>query len=101
LYPDVWGFSDAAGDGERWIVDHVNIADQIGKPFVLGEFGNVDRSVYADWLQVIEDHDVAGALMWQIVPASRGRENDMTIVYPDDTELVELFTNHAAVMNAK
>ena len=103
LYPDVWGFTDAVGDGTRWIVDHVTLAHEAGKPFMLGEFGYNDRSVYADWLEVIEDNDVAGALMWQIVPSSAGTgyESPMAIYYPNDTELVELFTNHAAVMNAK
>jgi mannan endo-1,4-beta-mannosidase len=101
LYPDVWGFSDATTDGELWIADHAEIARQYDKPFVLGEFGNADRSVYQDWLQAAEDEDVAGTLMWQIVPASRGRENNMTIVYPDDTNLVNLFTAHAQRMNAK
>ena len=101
MYPDVWGFSAPVTDGQSWIKDHAAIARQTGKPFVLGEFGYSDRSVYQDWLQAAEQEDVAGTLMWQIVPASRGRENDMTIVYPDDTDLVDLFSQHAQYMNAK
>ncbi len=101
LYPDVWGFSDALEDGRQWILDHVELAHEAGKPFVLGEFGNSDRSVYAEWLETIEESGVAGSLLWELVPASRGATSNMHVVYPDDAELVEVFREHAERMNAR
>lgn len=101
LYPDAWGFADAAADGNRWIVDHAAIAHDAGKPFVLGEFGNPDRSVYEEWLETAEAEGVAGTLLWQLEPESRGRPNDMAVVYPVDAELVQVLREHASRMNAK
>lgn len=101
LYPDAWGFGDAENDGLRWITDHADIAHELGKPLIVGEYGNSDRSVYSVWLDQVESSDVAGSLVWELVPASRGRGSDMVIVHPDDTELVEMMRQHAATMNTK
>ena len=101
LYPDLWGFSDAGQEGSAWIVDHADIAAELGKPFILGEFGNPDRAVYEEWLESAEENNVAGTLLWELVPESRSAESDMHVTYPVDEDYIDLFRDHAATMNAR
>ncbi len=68
LYPDHWR-KDAAW-GTEWIKQHIDAAEQVGKPVVLGEFGWHDKSdrnlVYREWTDTAAGYrgGVDGALYW-------------------------------------
>ncbi len=98
LYPNSWGLTLA--EGNLWISDHQTLAINANKPVILGEYGNPDRTVYASWLGMVHDSDMAGSMLWEFNPSSRSRKPD-DIIYPDDTALVVNFKAHAESMNAK
>ncbi len=68
LYPDHWR-KDAAW-GTEWIKQHIDAAEQVGKPVVLGEFGWHDKAdrnlVYREWTDTAAGYrgGVDGALYW-------------------------------------
>ncbi len=68
LYPDHWR-KDAAW-GTQWIKDHIDAANAINKPVMLGEFGWHDKSdrnvVYREWTDTAAAYNggVDGALYW-------------------------------------
>jgi mannan endo-1,4-beta-mannosidase len=70
VYPDVWNLPPAAG--VNWIVDHIRIARQLGKPLIIGEFGyeNAPWSIYDAWMQAFEREQGAGAAVWEIICAT-------------------------------
>ncbi|MGI5242752.1 cellulase family glycosylhydrolase [Dactylosporangium sp. CA-139066] len=80
LYPDGWG-KDAAW-GTRWIRTHVQVADRIRKPVMLGEFGYKDRAtrnpVYKAWTDEAVRDGIDGFLYWLL----SGVQDDGTN-YPD------------------
>ncbi|HTJ37502.1 MAG TPA: cellulase family glycosylhydrolase [Dactylosporangium sp.] len=80
LYPDGWG-KDAAW-GTQWIRTHVQIADRIHKPVMLGEFGYKDKAtrnpVYKAWTDEAVRDGIDGLLYWIL----SGVQDDGTN-YPD------------------
>ncbi|MCY7401440.1 MAG: cellulase family glycosylhydrolase [Nocardioides sp.] len=66
LYPDHWGTD--ADWGTRWIRLHSRLAQRLGKPAVLGEFGWHDKesrnTVYREWTRAVDRSGGAGALYW-------------------------------------
>jgi len=89
LYPNHW--NKTLTWSETWITDHINIAQQMGKPVVFEEFGvchdegnnnylqykscsnTFDRdAVYTAWTDLFERGGVAGSLVWMIA----GQVND-------------------------
>ncbi|MFG2044156.1 cellulase family glycosylhydrolase [Dactylosporangium sp. NPDC048998] len=80
LYPDGWG-KDAAW-GTQWIRTHVQIADRIRKPVMLGEFGYKDKAtrnvVYKAWTDEAVRSGIDGFLYWIL----SGAQDDGTN-YPD------------------
>ena len=100
LYPAWWGLS-LIPSGNNWIIDHAQLARNLGKPMIIGEYGDTDRSVYQTWLSTVDQEDVAGALLWQFQPESRGRAWEADIIYPTDAADVAMLADHAIVMNAK
>jgi mannan endo-1,4-beta-mannosidase len=66
LYPDGWG-KDAAW-GTQWIRSHVQLANRIGKPAMLGEFGFKDMAtrnvVYKQWTDAAVQSGIDGFLYW-------------------------------------
>ncbi|MFD0576460.1 Ig-like domain-containing protein [Dactylosporangium darangshiense] len=80
LYPDGWG-KDAAW-GTQWIRTHVQIANRIHKPVMLGEFGYKDKAtrnpVYKAWTDEAVRDGIDGLLYWIL----SGVQDDGTN-YPD------------------
>ena len=105
LYPDTWSWLDPTNDGVNWIKDHVSIARAQGKPCVLSEYGleRSPHSIYKTWLDAVLATDAAGALVWELVPASRGAQvvEPFNVVYPTDTADVLIQQQAAAALNAK
>ena len=99
LYPDWWTWwlsSDTRTAqigidyGNKWITDHAQISQQIGKPMVLGEFGWQNRStrdaVFGAWLHTIEKLNVAQRHVYWMLAGSevQSSSNGTAIVpYPD------------------
>jgi mannan endo-1,4-beta-mannosidase len=78
LYPEYWNFSFDAGN--YWIADHMKIASDLGKPFVLGEFGVSSSAVPAEadraaimqkWLDNFDfgSGGAGGALVFELICA--------------------------------
>ncbi|HYN95773.1 MAG TPA: cellulase family glycosylhydrolase [Pilimelia sp.] len=80
LYPDAWG-KDAAW-GTDWIRRHSAEAKRIGKPVMLGEFGQHDKAVrntvYKEWTDAVISSGGTGFLYWIL----SGIQDDGTL-YPD------------------
>ena len=80
LYPDHWGKTTAWGT--QWISRHIRDARAIDKPFVLGEFGLLDKStrnpVYKQWTDAVLNGGGSGALYWIL----SGKQDDGSL-YPD------------------
>ncbi|MCP4867151.1 MAG: cellulase family glycosylhydrolase [Proteobacteria bacterium] len=74
LYPEEWGWPDAADAGVRWIRSHADRAAALNKPLLLGEFGLSNRRglklperrrIYRRWLAAARAHPaVLGACSW-------------------------------------
>jgi len=91
LYPEHWGdvFDNPAKDGSKWIVDHIKVADAIGKPSVLEEFGiqkfgqfNRDY-IYETWLKAALENDINGTMYWILTSVDTGDSADENGMYPD------------------
>ncbi|HEX6983554.1 MAG TPA: cellulase family glycosylhydrolase [Balneolaceae bacterium] len=76
-YPNGWGFghkadADLLKAQRAWIYDHAKIAAELGKPFVLGEYGFSgwgDESVlevYNHLWAYAEKIELDGSLLWQL-----------------------------------
>jgi mannan endo-1,4-beta-mannosidase len=98
LYPEDWGTPE--GFGEQWIIDHLEVARQLGKPTILEEYGmKVTRSqgnlgaitrgwierrdAYQRWNQLVLDHGGNGTLAWMLA----GIDDDKPR-YPDYDKFV-------------
>eukprot|EP01084_Bolivina_argentea_P299001 515376_1 len=66
LYPDQWGQQNNWGN--VWIANHTDIAKEIGKPALLGEYGakNDQHNVYQQWTNTIYTNGTGGDLFWMI-----------------------------------
>jgi mannan endo-1,4-beta-mannosidase len=80
LYPDGWQ-RDVAW-GTEWIRRHAQLAKQIGKPSLLGEFGLLDKAtrnpVYQQWTDAAIASGIDGFLYWMLA----GVQADGSL-YPD------------------
>ena len=67
LYADAWKIG--VNNGNRWITDHADVSQRLGKPFILGEFGvQMNKSlVYEGWLNTLVNSATSGGLVWQLV----------------------------------
>ena len=114
-YPDVFGFGvqldeDLNTAQDAWLRDHQNIAQDVGKPFILGEYG-LPRwgsedvlTNYTDIWNYAEEIEIAGDLLWQLTADYvKCWEFGGNICWPDgreDEALYNSFTRHAENMNA-
>ena len=80
LYPDHWG-KDALW-AEGWIESHIEAADTLGKPVMLGEFGWQDKAtrnpVFKAWTDLALKQKIDGMLYWILSDV----QDDGTL-YPD------------------
>ncbi|MEX0594127.1 MAG: cellulase family glycosylhydrolase, partial [Balneolaceae bacterium] len=113
-YPSEYGFGSTVDDDMRraqvaWLEDHQAIAEQVGKPFIVGEYGfpgwSDDRvsTIYSELYAHVEEIELDGNLLWQLVAdGTKCWEFGGNICYPggrEDTELYNDYRNH--VMNMR
>jgi mannan endo-1,4-beta-mannosidase len=97
FYPELWGIprEATARSGARWISDHAALAQQLGKPLFLGEFGlrneggfelEERRAIYRGWLRCAWRSGVGGLAPWMFAPDSRPDSwDDFTFYFRDGT----------------
>ncbi|MFY9726437.1 MAG: cellulase family glycosylhydrolase [Bryobacteraceae bacterium] len=72
LYPDSWGESIAWT--EDYINQHLQEAQELGKPLYMGEFGlmsgNAKEFIYNDWTNRIFSGGGSGAMFWDVLPGT-------------------------------
>jgi mannan endo-1,4-beta-mannosidase len=83
MYPDQWANNqDAQAFGEMWIQNHIDAAARATKPVILEEYGlpaSVARNaIYQTWLQMIEDQNVTGDLVWMLGLPGQGDQYLLT-----------------------
>lgn len=113
-YPSEWGFGNSVDQDminaqHAWLSDHAEIAENEGKPFVLGEYGfpgwGDDRVLenYEDLWSHAESIDMDGSLLWQFTAdGTKCWEYGGNICWPDgrqDSELYEAFIEHTQQVN--
>jgi len=80
LYTADWGTDDKWGD--KWIIDHANLAKEKNKPMLFEEFGlkdkNIRSQVYERWLNLSTSNNLGGFLFWML----SGKQDDGSL-YPD------------------
>ncbi len=103
LYPDSWGKTPAWGT--QWIAEHIEDSHRLGERAVLGEFGDLNKSlrnpIYQQWEDTVLHDDGAGALYWIL-----SDKQDNGTLYPDydgytvycPTPVCLAFTNFARRM---
>jgi mannan endo-1,4-beta-mannosidase len=103
LYPGDWGTKP--GFGEAWIIDHLKLARELGKPTILEEYGlRVERAQgmlgsvrqgwperrdgYQRWNELMLTHGGNGALAWMLAgvdeQGARYPDYDHFAFYRDD-----------------
>ena len=113
-YPQDFGFGNNADSNvlnaqRAWLSDHQRIAADLGKPFVLGEWGyagwgnSTQRTIYDELYEHAESINLDGNLIWQLTAdGEKCWEFGGNICYPGgraDTELYNRFRQH--VQNIK
>jgi len=80
LYPDWWGFSPERS--LEYIKEHAAMANTLGKPAILGEFGLKDQQkrneIFSQWYSTGYSSGLTGMLFWLL----SGRQTDGSL-YPD------------------
>jgi mannan endo-1,4-beta-mannosidase len=108
LYPDFWAWN--LDQTLAWLQQHIDDADALNKPLVLGEFGKslplADREA---WFQAYYDvilaaasqaKAMAGSNVWMLEADASGHDDGFGIYNPDDASTIALISAHAAEMNA-
>ncbi len=108
-YPQDWGFgwepsNDMFRAQRAWLDDHQRIAEDHGKPFILGEYGYVGYGdsrtlqVYEELWDHAESIDLDGSLLWQLTADyAKCSEFGGNICWPDgrqDEALFQSFRDH-------
>lgn len=76
-YPSEFGFGSTVNEDmltaqKAWIGDHAKIAEDLGKPFVMGEYGYPGwgdervSTIYNDFYSYAEEIQLDGSLIWQL-----------------------------------
>ncbi|MGC9974415.1 MAG: cellulase family glycosylhydrolase [Gaiellaceae bacterium] len=82
LYPDSWLKAGDPSWATNWIKEHIQLAQRIHKPSMLGEYGLKDKTarnpVYKSWTDTILRYGGTGALYWILSDV----QDDGTL-YPD------------------
>jgi mannan endo-1,4-beta-mannosidase len=115
-YPTEYGFGTEVDDGmlaaqRAWLSDHQAIAENIGKPAIIGEYGypgwgdeRVD-SIYSRFYDHAESIELDGDLLWEVTAGSaKCWEFGGNICYPGgrgDTVLYEKYKEHVEVMKTE
>lgn len=110
LYPDHWQISKEAS--VQFIKDRATEAtNELNKPVYVGEFGRgVDRTAtdvdaqidarnteYKTWYHTMDEYDVNGTLVWQLLEDTLYDEGDQfTIYYPRDSSTLDVLAQTAS-----
>lgn len=112
-YLNSWDLNSSATQNllnaqDAWLKDHIDIAENVGKPFLMGEYGfpgwgdDRQKNIYKDYWKYSEEVKVDGNLLWQLTPDyTKCSEYGGNICYPGgrgDEELYNDFKNHNATM---
>lgn len=98
LYPEDWGAE--VGWGEQWVLDHLEVARELGKPSVLEEYGvKVGRRdgtlgavvegwatrarAYTRWNEIMLRHGGSGSMPWMLAGSDEPKDGKTTPRYPD------------------
>ncbi len=101
LYPVDWKINDSTAS-TAWIRDHIEIARKLGKPLMLGEYGNRnDKGVYESWLKQMETSKGGGDLVWQIRPTGRDSGDAFDVYYPSQDRVIDVIKSHATRMTSQ
>src|SRR5690625_150597 len=110
-YPPEFGFGHEVNENmlraqRAWIHDHAKIAQEEGKPFVLGEYGfpawGDERmiAIYGDLWELAESIELNGSLLWQLTAdGTKCFEFGGNICFPggrEDRELFDSFRRHVS-----
>ena len=100
-YPDAWGLTGS--QGIQWLTDHNRIADDAGKPLILGEAGKwSQRNFYFDaLLNEAYLNTTAGVLLWQFVYDGRTNNDGYAFTYPADSTLCDIMQIYALRFSTK
>jgi mannan endo-1,4-beta-mannosidase len=111
-YPTDWGWSNESRSEinramQAWLSDHHQIAQNQGKPLVLGEYGFTNSSwrpikeLYSPLWNHAEEIGIGGTLLWQFTLGNgpKCREFGGNICYPDDSSLYDEYVRHIRNMN--
>lgn len=113
-YPDHWGFGNSNSTEllkaqRAWLTDHARIAQELGKPFLLGEYGfsgwgdNRTIAIYNDLWAHAEAIQLDGSLLWQLtIDYVKCYEFGGNICWPggrQDRDLYFSFRDHIRKMN--
>ncbi|MCH8556276.1 MAG: cellulase family glycosylhydrolase [Balneolia bacterium] len=114
-YPQDFGFGQTWSENvrraqEAWLTDHKNIANSMGKPFILGEWGHHNwtasskNAMYNHLYQHAEEIGLDASMIWQLTAdGEKCWEFAGNICYPGgrtDTELFNNFRNHAQAIRS-
>lgn len=94
-YPEFWHL--APHQTLTWLKDHRTIAEQLGKPLMVGEIG-VQREpqlLYEAVLNNALHTEVDGVLLWQFVYDGRAVSDGFEFSYPADERLVNVLKYYA------
>ena len=90
LYPESWGINHSHMEwGRKFIIDHINVGKEIGKPVILEEFGisaSLGRNrelIYDDWLNAVYQNGGAGAMFWMYASTDTSENATDGGFYPD------------------
>mgnify|MGYP000423856224 CR=1 FL=1 len=112
-YPTEYGFGydfddDMIRAQTAWIQDHKTIAESVGKPFIIGEYGfpgwgsDETANFYSEFYQRAESLQLDGDFLWQLTAdGTKCWEFGGNICYPDgrsDTEMYNAFEAHVGSM---
>lgn len=114
-YPSDYGFGFAVNDEmldaqQAWINDHARIAQDLGRPFLLGEYGfpgygdNRVVAVYQHLWNLAEEIRLDGSLIWQLTADyAKCFEYGGNICYPggrSDQELFNQYLQHTSTIQS-
>lgn len=113
-YPTLYGFKDHSYEQilraqRAWLLDHITIAEEQGKPFLLGEYGYAgwgnpqQLMIYKELWKLAEREQMDGSLLWQFtVDSTKCFESGGNICWPGgrkDHLLYESFLKHITALN--
>jgi mannan endo-1,4-beta-mannosidase len=101
LYPEAWSLPVNAANS--WIRDHLRIADTLGKPLLLGEFGvrNGKAQAFESWLTTALLDGVAGSLAWQLLDGVKVDPEGFGFVCPGTDPVCVVLRDLAGKFNDK